>query len=168
MLVTAGHGAWLPALPWRRGLQPQFLLHLAADFLGFQPVVAGPNRSATHQTDAVPDDMKMLPPVLDVFDDHALVMKHLVAVFFLAAFNDGENLLIGQMFAFHWIDADMVQRLGASGATSDFPHFLEGLIQILGFRVAQLYKARFLVLALLFHIFGSRSVAAPDVRFDNQ
>ena len=83
-------------------------------------MMAGPDRSAAHKANAVPDHMKMLPPVLDVFNDHALVMEHFVTVFLLAAFNDGQNLLIGQVFALHRVDADMVQRLGAAGATGHF------------------------------------------------
>ena len=112
--------------------------------------------------------MKMLPPVLDVFNDHALVMEHFVTVFLLAAFNDGQNLLIGQVFALHRVDADMVQRLGAAGATGHFPHILKRLIEVSGAGVAEFNKARLLVLALLLHILGGGSVSAPDVGFDNQ
>lgn len=130
--------------------------------------MAGPDRSAAHKADAVPDDVKMLPPVLDVFNDHPLVMEHFVAVFLLAAFNDGQNLFVGQVFALHRVDADMVQRFGAGGGAGDHPHILKRLIEGLGRRVAKLDKARLLVLALLLHIFGGGSVAAPDVRFDNQ
>lgn len=56
--------------------------------------MAGPDRAAAHQAHAVPDDVEMLPPVLDVFNDHALVVEHLVAVFLLAAFNDGHDLFV--------------------------------------------------------------------------
>ncbi len=128
--------------------------------------MAGPDRSAAHKADAVPDHMKMLPPVLDVFNDHPLVMEHFVTVFLLAAFNDGKNLLVGQVFALHRVDADMMQRLSAAGATGDHPHILKGLIEVFGRRVAKLDKARLLVLALLLHIVGGGSVAAPDVGFD--
>ncbi len=130
--------------------------------------MAGPDRSATHKADAVPDDVKMLPPVLDVFDDHALVMEHFVTVFFFAALYDGQNLFVGQVFALHRVDADMVQRFGAAGGAGDLPHALKRLIEILCTGVAEFNKARLLVLALLLHIFGGGSVSAPDVRFDNQ
>lgn len=62
----------------------------------------------------------------------------------------------------------MMQRLCAGRATGDFPHFLKGFVKVFGCRVADLDKARFLVPALLLHIFGGGSVAAPDVGFDNQ
>ncbi len=116
--------------------------------------MAGPNCSAAHKADAVPDNVEVLPPVFDVFNDHALVMKQLVAIFFFAAFNNGQHLFIGQALVLHRVDAYMMHWLGAAGATGDFPHFLESLIEVLGTGVTDLDKARLLVSALLFHIRG--------------
>lgn len=130
--------------------------------------MAGPHHSAADQADTVPDDMKVLSSVLDMFNDHPLVVEHPIAVFLFAAFNNGENLLVGQRFALHRVDTDMMQRLSTAGATGDFPHFLECLIEVLGFRIAQFDKARLLVLTLLLHIVGGGSITAPDMGFDNQ
>lgn len=109
--------------------------------------------------------MKMLSAILNVFDNHPLVVKHFVAVFFLTTLNNGQNLLVGQKLALHGVDADMMQRLGAFRAAGDFPHLLEGIIKVSGFGVAQFDEACFLVLALLLHILGGGSVSAPNVRF---
>lgn len=131
-------------------------------------MMARPDCAASDKAYPVPDNVKMLPPVLDVFDNHALVMEHLVAVFFFAAGNNRQNLRVGQAFILHWIDADMVQRLFAFCSAGDLPHFLKRLVKVLGRRIADFYKARFLVLALLLHIVGGGAIAAPDVAFDNQ
>ena len=106
-------------------MQPKLPFHLPANFLRLQPVMPRPDRSAADKADAVPDDVKMLPPVLNVFNDHPLMVEHFVTVFLLTAFHDGQNLLVGQVFAFHRVDADMMQRLGAVGATGDLPHILK-------------------------------------------
>ncbi len=71
-------------------------------------MLSGPDCSAGHKTDAVPDDVKMLSAILDMFDDHPLVMKHFVTVLFFATFNDGQDLLVREAFTFHGIDADMM------------------------------------------------------------
>ena len=130
--------------------------------------MAGPNCSAAHKADAVPDNVEVLPPVFDVFNDHALVMEQLVAILLLAAFNDGQHLFIGQALVLHWVDADMVQRFAAVGTAGDFPHFLECLVEVLGFRITKLDKARLLVLALLLHIRSGGSVSTPDMGFNDQ
>jgi len=85
--------------------------------------MARPDGLSCDQAHAVPDDVKMLPPVFDMLDNHALVVEHFIAVFFFAAFNDGQHLLVGQAFVLHRVNADVVQRLFAFGAACDFPHF---------------------------------------------
>jgi hypothetical protein len=43
----------------------------------------------------------MLPAVLNVFNNYTLVVKHLVAVFFFTALDDGHNLFIGHARSWH-------------------------------------------------------------------
>lgn len=138
----------------RRTLKPKLLFHLPANLLGFLPMMARPYRPAGHKADPVPDNVKMLPSILDMFDNHPLVVEHFIAVLFLTPRHDCQNLLIRQPFVLHGVDADMMQRFGASGITRHFPHFLKRLIEVFGFRVADLDKARFFVFALILHIFG--------------
>jgi hypothetical protein len=107
--------------------------------------------------------MEMLPPVLDVFNYDALVMELLVTVFLFAAFDDGQNLFVGQPFIFHRIDTDMVQRLGGFGATGYHPHVMKCFVKVLGFRVADFNDARLLIQTLVFEIIGGCPVAATDV-----
>ncbi len=113
-----------------------------------------PDRTTAYQTHPVPDNVEVLPPVFDVFNDHALVMEQFVAILLLASFNDGQHLFIGQALVLHRVDAYMMHWLGAAGATGDFPHFLKSLVEVLGAGVADLDKARLLVSALLLHIRG--------------
>lgn len=109
--------------------------------------------------------MKMLPSVLNVFYDYALMVEHFVAVFLFATLGNRQHLLVGQAFVFHRIDADVMQRLGAAGIAGYHPHIMKSIIKVFGAWVAEFYKARLLVLALLFHIFSSRPIAASDVAF---
>jgi len=73
-------------------LQAKLFLHLTADLLRLLPMHARPYRSAGDKADAVPDDMKMLPSVLYMFDNDSLVVKHLVAIDFLGVFNNFHQL----------------------------------------------------------------------------
>lgn len=76
--------------PARYGsLKPQLFFHLPAHLFRLFPVMPRPDRPASHKADPVPDNVKMLPPVLDMLDNDTLVMEHFVAVFFLASLDNG-------------------------------------------------------------------------------
>ena len=67
---------------WRWTLEAQLSFHFTADLFGFFPMLTWPYGLVGEQANSVPDHMKMLSAVLDMFDYHPLVMEHLVAVLF--------------------------------------------------------------------------------------
>ena len=95
-------------------------------------MVARPNGFPVLFADPVPNDMEVLPAVLDVFDNHSLVLVFRVAVFLLKAFDDGQNLFAGKAFVLHRINADMVDVLFCFAAASHFPHFMKRFVQRFG------------------------------------
>jgi len=128
----------------------------------------GPNGAVGGQAHAVPYDVKMLPPVLDMLDDDALMVVALVTIFLFAAFDDLHHFRIGQALALERVDADMMQGLFDPCAAGDDPHIPKGLVKILGVRIADLDKAVRFVLAYVFHILGGGSVASPDMALYDQ
>ncbi len=127
-----------------------------------------PDRLAGDKAHPVPDNVKMLSAVLNVFDNHPLVVELLVAVLFFATVNNGQDLFVRQKLTFHRVDADMVQRLGAAGIAGYRPHILKCLVEVLSRWIANLDKACFLVFTLFLEILGCRAKAAPDMAFDDQ
>lgn len=126
-----------------------------------------PHRTARVEVHAVPDDMKMLPSVFDVFDDDALMLTRLVAKFLLTAFDYLQHLGIRQPLVFVRVDADVVQGLGASRIARHGPHILKRFIKVSGVRVADLDETYLFVFSDSLEVIGSSPVTATDVALDD-
>jgi hypothetical protein len=72
--------------------------------------------------------VEALPAVEDMFNDDALIVIGLLAIFPFAELDDLEDLSIGQTFVFLRVDTDMMKGLGGFGITSDSPHIMESFI----------------------------------------
>ncbi|HUY69131.1 MAG TPA: hypothetical protein VMV79_07505 [Alphaproteobacteria bacterium] len=156
-LDAPGHGPF----------KAQFFFHLAAYLFRLFPMLAGPDGFAGSEAHPAPHDVKMLPPIEDMFDDHSLMIARLISILLLAAGDDFKHLFIGQSLIPERVDADMMQGLLGLSVAGDGPHIMEGFIQIRGGGIADLDKADFLVLAYVFQIIRRRPIAAPDVALDN-
>jgi hypothetical protein len=131
-------------------------------------MMAGPDGAVCGEADAVPKDVKMLSAAFDMFNDDALVIMELVAVFLLASFGDLYNLIVSQAFVFERIDTDMVQWLASFCAACYNPHIMKSLLEIFGIDITDLKGTYFLILALGIEVVGSRAIIAADMAFDNQ
>ncbi len=126
-----------------------------------------PYGTARVEIHAVPDNVEMLPPILDVLDDDALMLAGLVSVFLFAAFDDPEHLLIGQALVLVRIDADVMQRFRASRVACHGPHVLKRFVEVPRVRVADLDEPYLFVFSDCLEVVRSGPVAAADVALDD-